>query len=172
MRTLNDVHAIPATSNHEYAVTRLYSGPITCSSDTSWHATGNKAREIKRDVLIDYDDRGLIHYSALCKSTDHAKGPDGNTLPVTPAISAVELRSLGDARAFSAKMMQTLTTPPANSAGRDESEHHVITAPNFANLGTNCLDDTGGLVAEYHRPHGYAPLSAHHVIVGAAQTDG
>jgi hypothetical protein len=48
----------------------------------------------------------------------------------------------------------------------------VIATLNFADLGTNCLDYTGSLVAEYHRPHRYAPFAAYHVIIGAAQTDG
>ena len=45
----------------------------------------------------------------------------------------------------------------------------MVAALNFANLGANCLDDTGGLVAEHHRSHRYAPFAAHHVIVGATQ---
>src|ERR1017187_1809185 len=48
----------------------------------------------------------------------------------------------------------------------------MVAALNLANLGTNFLDYAGSLVAEYHRPHRYAPLAAHHVIVSSAQTYG
>ncbi len=120
MRALNYIHSIPAAAHHEYAFTRLDPRPVTRGSDTRWHATGNEAGEIERDVPIDHDDRGLIHHSAFGKSANHAEGTDDNTLPVTPAVRAVELRSLGDARTFSAEMMQPLTTPPANSTGRDK----------------------------------------------------
>jgi hypothetical protein len=44
----------------------------------------------------------------------------------------------------------------------------VVAALNLVDLGTNLFDYTGSLVAEHHRLHCYAPLAAHHVIVGAA----
>ena len=120
MRPLNHVHSIPAASHHEYAFTWFDLCPITRRSDTRRHATGNEAGEIEWDVLIDHDDRGLVHHCAFRKSTDHAKGPDSSTLLVTPAVGAVELRPLSNARTFSAKMMQTLTTPSANPTRRYE----------------------------------------------------
>src|SRR5450759_1350720 len=105
MRALNHVHSIPAAAHHEHAVTCLYLRPMTRRSDTCWHATGNEAAEIQRDVLIDHYDRGLIHHGVFGKSTNHAKGADGNAFAITSAVCAVELWSLGYARTFSAKMM-------------------------------------------------------------------
>jgi hypothetical protein len=101
MRTLNDIHSITAASHDQYAVTWLNPGPVTRGSDACWYATGNKAREIKRNVLIDHDDRRMIHHSEFSKRTDHAEGSDRNSFSVTPSVSAVELRPLRDARAFS-----------------------------------------------------------------------
>ena len=115
---------------------------MTRRSDTCWHATGNKAAEIERDVLIDHYDRGLIHHGIFGKSTNHAEGPDGYTLPVTPAVCAVELRSLGYARTFSAEMMQPLTTPPANSTSRDKGQYYVVARLNFADLGASLFNNT------------------------------
>jgi hypothetical protein len=117
---LNHVHSVPAAAHHKDAFTRLDLRPIARRSNARWHATSNEAGEIKRDVLIDHDDRGPIYYGVFGKSTDHTKRADSNSLPVSATVRAVELRPLGDARAFSAKMMQTLTTPSANSTGRDE----------------------------------------------------
>lgn len=65
-------------------------------------------------------------------------------------------------------MMQTLTTPPANSTGRDKSQYYVVASLNFADLGTNFFDYTGSLVAEHHRSHCYAALASHHMIIGTA----
>jgi hypothetical protein len=48
----------------------------------------------------------------------------------------------------------------------------VVAPFNLVDLSAGFFDYTGSLVAEHHRPHRYAPLAAHHVIVGAAQTDG
>ncbi len=120
MRTLNHVHSIPTAAYYEHTVTWLNLGPVTCGADTCWYATGNKAGEIKWNVSINHDDRGLIHHCVFGKTTNHAEGPDGYTLAVMPAVCAVELWPLGYARTFSAEMMQPQTTPPTNSTGRNE----------------------------------------------------
>ncbi len=48
----------------------------------------------------------------------------------------------------------------------------MVAQLNSTNRGTNFFDYAGSLVAEHHWPHRYAPLAAHHVIVGAAQAYG
>ena len=142
---------------------------VARGADARRHAAGNEAGEIERDVLVDHDDRGLIDHGAFGKGADHAEGADGDAVAVAPAVGAVELRPLGDARTFGAEMMQALAAPAAISAAGDEGEHHVVAGLDAADRGADVFDHAGGLVAEHHRPHRHAPLAAHHVIVGAAQ---
>ena len=91
---------------------------------------------------------------------------------IAPAIAAVKLRPLGDARALGAEMMQALAAPTAYAAAGNESQHHVIAGLDAVDRGADGFDHAGRLVAEHHRPHRHAALAAHHVIVGAAQADG
>ena len=95
MRALNHVHSIPAAAHNEYAFTRLDPCPIASGADTRWHAAGNEAGEIERDVPIDHDDRGLIHYGAFGKSADHAEGTDGSSVAITATVCAVRAVGLG-----------------------------------------------------------------------------
>jgi hypothetical protein len=94
--------------------------------DPGWHAAGHQAREIERNVLVDDQDRGLIDHGAFGESADHAKGTDVGAIPVAPAVAAVELLALGNARSFGAQVMQTAAAPLADAAGRNEGEHNVI----------------------------------------------
>ena len=106
------------------------------------------------------------------KAADHAECAGGNPRMIAPAVGAVELRPLGDARALSAEMMQALAAPAANAAAGNESQHHVVVRLDAGDRSADGFDHAGRLVAQNHRPHRHAPLAAHNVIVGPAQADG
>ena len=95
-------------------------------ADSGRHAAGDEAGEIERNILVDYDDRSLVHHGEFGKTADHAEGTDVNPVAIAPPVSAVELRPLGYARTFGAEMMETQAAPAANAAGRDESQDHVV----------------------------------------------
>ena len=170
MCTLNDVHSISATANHKHAFTMLDSRPVTRSSDARRDATGNKAGEIERDVLINHHDRRLIYYRTFGKGADHTESTDRNAVPIMAAVCPVELGPLGYARACSAKMMQTPLAPVAGATSRDKGQDDVVTQLNSADSGANLFNHACCLVPEHHRLHGYTAFAAHHVIVSAAQT--
>ena len=163
---------VAADAHHQHAVARLDPRSVARRADTRRHAAGHQAGEIERDVLINHDDRSLIDDGALGEGADHAEGADRDTVAIFPAVAAVELRSLRDARAFGAEMMQALPAPTTIAAAGDEGEHDVVASLDAADGGgADGFNHAGGLVAEHHRPHRHPPLAANHVIVGAAQAD-
>jgi len=136
------------------------------------HAAGDERSEIVRDVPLDDDDRGPIDHRALAEGADHAERPDRAAVHVAPAIAAVELRTLGDARSLSAQVMQALQAPAAAPAAGNEGEHDMVADRDPRRLDADALDHAGRLVAQHHRSHRDATLPSHHMIVGAAETDG
>ena len=69
-------------------------------------------------------------------------------------------------------MMQASPALAASSAAGNEGQYDVVTRFNTAHRGANFFDYTCSFMAEHHRPHRYAALTAHHMIIGATQAYG
>lgn len=170
-RALHQVHAVAAAADDEHAVARLHLGAMPRGAHPRRHAAGDQAREIERDVAIDHDDRGLVDHRALAERADHTECADLVAPVVTPAIAAVELRPLRDARPLGAEMMQALPAPAAAPAAGNEGERDMVADGDPLHRRAHPLDHPGRLVAERHRLHRDPALPAYHMVVGAAEAD-
>jgi hypothetical protein len=145
---------------------------MTRGANSGRDPAGHETGEIERNISVDYDNRGLVNHSPFSEASNHAERTHIGSVAITASIGAVELRALGDARTLGAEMMQASPAPAARSAAGNKGQHDVVTRFNAAHRGADFLDHTSGLVAEHHRPHRHAALTAHHMIVGAAQAYG
>jgi hypothetical protein len=146
--------------------------PVTRGADSCRDPTGNETGKVERNIFVDDDNRGLIDHSPFSKATNHAKRTDIGSIAIAASIGAVQLGALGNARTFGAEMMQTAPAPSASSAARNEGQYDMITRFSAVYCGTNFFDYTSSFMAEHHRPHCHTALTAHHVIIGAAQAYG
>jgi hypothetical protein len=169
---LNYIHSIAAAAHYQHALTGLHLRPMTRGTNSCRDPTGHETGKIERNIFVDDDNRGLIDYSPFSEASNHAKRTDIGSIAITPSIGAVQLWALGNARAFGAEMMQTPPAPSASSAAGNEGQYDVITRFSTAHCGTNFFDYTSSFMAEHHRPHRHAALTAHHVIIGAAEAYG
>jgi hypothetical protein len=142
---------------------------VTRGANSGRDPAGHKTGEIEWDISVYYDNRGLINHSPFSEASNHAECTHINSITITASIGALQLRALGNARTFGAEMMQTALAPSASSAAGNEGQHDVVTQFNADHRGADSFDYTCSFMAEHHRPHRYATLTAHHMIVGAAQ---
>jgi hypothetical protein len=145
---------------------------VTRGANSGRNPAGNKTGEIEWDISVDYDNRGLINHSPFSEASNHAECTHIGSIAITASVGAVQLRALGDARTFGAEMMQTSPAPAASSAARNKRQYDMITRFYPVYRSANFFDYTSRLVTKHHRPHRYAALTAHHMVIGAAQAHG
>ena len=133
---------------------------------------GNETGQIERNISVDYDNRGLVDHSPFSEASNHAECTYIGSVSIMASIGTVKLWALGNAGALGAEMMQASPAPAASSAAGNEGQYDVVTRFNAAHRGANFIDYTCSFMAEHHRPHRHAALTAHHMIIGATQAYG
>src|SRR5690349_20144203 len=131
------------------------------------HAAADHHGLVQRQVVVDFDGRGLADHAVLAEGPDHAHGAvlaarSGDGEPLTGQVA------LEDRRAHVADGLAAGGAVAADAAVRDERQDHVVAGLHPGHARPDLLDDPGALVAEHHgQPR--REIAFRDVHVGAAQ---